>query len=174
MPVWLFGACMEKGNGKEDRFCFGNGFICVLITREARFSVRDGLVCLWEDSVRSSHHFLSEKDIQGLKPFVRSALDEIPDLWGVRDRCGRWVAFMGIHGVKLEMLFVDPSVQRKGLGRNLMQIAIQQRNVRQVDVNEENPEAIGFYHRMGFRLVGRSALDGQGNPFPLCHLLRDR
>jgi putative acetyltransferase len=29
---------------------------------------------------------------------------------------------------------------------------------------------VGFYQRMGFEVVGRSAVDGLGQPFPLLHL----
>jgi putative acetyltransferase len=39
-----------------------------------------------------------------------------------------------------------------------------------VDVNEQNPQGVGFYRHMGFEQVGRSELDGQGNPFPLLHM----
>jgi putative acetyltransferase len=41
-----------------------------------------------------------------------------------------------------------------------------------VDVNEQNPAAVGFYERLGFVVVGRSPRDGSGRPFPLLHLRR--
>ena len=34
----------------------------------------------------------------------------------------------------------------------------------------QNPQAQAFYERFGFRVVGRSPLDGQGNPYPLLHM----
>jgi putative acetyltransferase len=37
-----------------------------------------------------------------------------------------------------------------------------------VDVNEQNAE--GRRGHMVFEQVGRSELDGQGNPFPLLHM----
>ena len=39
-----------------------------------------------------------------------------------------------------------------------------------LDVNEQNPQALTFYERQDFKVVGRSALDGQGNPYPLLHM----
>lgn len=39
-----------------------------------------------------------------------------------------------------------------------------------VDVNEQNEQAAGFYRHMGFVVKHRSALDEQGNPFPVLHL----
>jgi putative acetyltransferase len=37
-------------------------------------------------------------------------------------------------------------------------------------VNEQNPEAVGFYLHYGFAQTGRSPLDGEGRPFPLLHM----
>ncbi|MFU6774762.1 GNAT family N-acetyltransferase, partial [Pseudomonas aeruginosa] len=39
-----------------------------------------------------------------------------------------------------------------------------------VDVNEQNPQACGFYRHYGFRQTGRSATDSAGRPFPLLHM----
>lgn len=72
------------------------------------------------------------------------------------------VAFMGIAGNKLEMLFVAPEERGKGVGRLLLRHAVEARGVREVDVNEQNPQARGFYERLGFRVCGRSETDGQG------------
>ena len=35
---------------------------------------------------------------------------------------------------------------------------------------EQNEQGVGFYQHLGFEVVGRSALDEQGNPFPILHL----
>ena len=52
----------------------------------------------------------------------------------------------------------------------MLKNAIKTQDAQKVDVNEQNPDAIGFYENLGFSVVGRSPLDGQGNPFPLFHL----
>ncbi len=39
-----------------------------------------------------------------------------------------------------------------------------------VDVNEQNPQAVGFYEHMGFEVISRSPLDSLGKPFPLLHM----
>lgn len=41
---------------------------------------------------------------------------------------------------------------------------------RKVDVNEQNPQARGFYEHMGFAAYARSPLDGAGLPFPIVHM----
>lgn len=156
LPGMLYG--MEDGSGLRE------------IPSGERLSALDELVCLWEASARSTHGFLTEADIDGLRPFVRTALESVAQLWGMADRSGRWVAFMGIDGDMLEMLFVHPSVQGEGFGRKLVELAVNHRGARRVDVNEQNLKALGFYVRMGFAVTGRSHRDGQGNPFPLLHL----
>ncbi|ENH9207696.1 GNAT family N-acetyltransferase, partial [Vibrio vulnificus] len=42
--------------------------------------------------------------------------------------------------------------------------------VTKVDVNEQNPQAVGFYEHMGFKVVSRSPLDDMGKPFPILHM----
>ena len=37
-------------------------------------------------------------------------------------------------------------------------------------MNEQNPQALGFYLRMGYQITGRDALDPTGKPFPILHL----
>lgn len=161
---------VQKTCLNEEAFDWPDGFIPEPVRLDERLSVTDELVSLWEASVRSTHDFLMERDIDGLRPFVRMALESIPLLWGMADRTGRWVAFMGIDGGKLEMLFVHPAVQGLGFGRRLAGMAVHDQGVRFVDVNEQNPKAAGFYQRLGFSVCGRSETDGQGNPFPLLHL----
>lgn len=41
-----------------------------------------------------------------------------------------------------------------------------------VDVNEQNPSAVRFYERMGFRTFRRDSTDDQGNPFPILRMKR--
>ena len=71
----------------------------------------------------------------------------------------------------LEMLFVRAEMRGQGVGSALVRRALDE-GVTRVDVNEQNPLALGFYQRMGFAVTGRSALDGQGRPFPLLHMKR--
>lgn len=126
----------------------------------------DVLTTLWEASVRATHHFLSEDDIQKLTPFVKMGLSGIETLIVARDN-QKPIAFMGIEVGKIEMLFVSPDYFGKGLGRELAELGISQYGVRYVDVNEQNPQAIGFYEHIGFEVFQRTEFDEQGNPFPI-------
>ncbi|MCO6056496.1 GNAT family N-acetyltransferase [Pseudomonas sp. MOB-449] len=133
---------------------------------------RQRLVDIWEDAVRATHHFLCEDDIQFFKPLVRDAYLDSVRLACLRGDAGRIVGFVGTAEDRVEMLFVDPARRGKGIGRTLMEHAIAL-GARNVDVNEQNPQAVGFYLRLGFVQYDRSPVDGLGKPFPILHLRKD-
>ena len=130
-----------------------------------------GLLGIWEASVRASHHFLTEEDIRSLRPQAEEAIRQIETLWAVDDG-NALIGFMGIQSGKIEMLFLHPDYFRKGIGRTLIQKAVSEADVQYVDVNEQNPAAVKFYEKMGFRTFRRDSTDDQGNPFPILRMKR--
>lgn len=146
---------------------------CMLLregVHAVRFEERARLLEVWEASVRATHDFLSESDIQFFKPLVLPGLLALDYLRCVRDEDGRLVAFVGVAGAKMEALFVHPSWRRRGIGRRLVMHAVVYLGATSVDVNEQNQQAVAFYRRLGFEVEGRSETDGFGKPFPLLHL----
>ena len=131
------------------------------------------LLEVWENSVRATHGFLTEEDIAFLRPLILEQYFDAVDLRCARDEQGKIFGFCGVAASKLEMLFVLPECRGQGIGSLLCNHAIEILGVAQVDVNEQNPQAIGFYKHIGFRIRGRSAVDGQGKPFPLLHMELD-
>ena len=125
------------------------------------------LLDVWEKSVRATHLFLSGEEIEEIKKFVPTALTAVPHLIVEMDTEGTPVAFMGIDDRKLEMLFIAPKERGKGLGRKLMEHGIEKYSVKELVVNEQNPQARGFYEHMGFQVRERSELDEQGHPYPV-------
>lgn len=128
------------------------------------------LVAIWESSVRATHHFLQERDIAALRPLLLNAY--LPHLKVViaRDETGAIHGFLGVDDNRIEMLFVDDVSRGKGVGKLLLNYAVDCFGANEVDVNEQNPQAVAFYQHVGFVQVGRSERDGQGNPFPLLHM----
>lgn len=123
------------------------------------------LLQLWQRSVRATHHFLTTQDIERLAPFCREGMQQV-HLY-VANVDGVPVAFMGLSGDKIEMLFVSPDCFRMGLDKKLIALAINEHHVSRVDVNEQNPNALAFYQEMGFHVFERTPTDEQGNPFPI-------
>lgn len=122
---------------------------------------------VWEASVRATHHFLSEADIQFFRPLILNEYLKAVQLSAVRNAEGKILGFIGVAENKIEMLFIDPAARGTGAGKALLLHAIQQQGITAVDVNEQNEQAVGFYQHMGFKVVGRSEKDGMGKPFPL-------
>lgn len=130
---------------------------------------RDTLTELWLRSVRATHTFLTEDDVQRLLPLVRNEALAALEVW-VLEEAGRPVGFSGLAGNKLEGLFLDPDHIGRGGGRRLVEHARRLKGPLTVDVNEQNPAAVQFYRALGFREVGRSPVDSGGRPFPLIHM----
>lgn len=125
---------------------------------------------VWEASVRATHHFLSEEDICEIKGYVPEALKGVPELIIATEATKQPVAFMGIDKEQIEMLFIAPNYRGSGIGRKLIEFGIANYNISKVTVNEQNPQAIGFYTHMGFEVFKRSERDEQGRPFPLLYM----
>jgi len=131
------------------------------------------LLLVWERSVRATHDFLAEPDILSLRPLILEHYFDAVELFCVRDRDEKILGFSGVADGNLEMLFIAPDSRGQGIGTALCRHAVDCLGVTRVDVNEQNPQALGFYKHFGFKVVARSPLDGQGNPFPLLHLTLD-
>ncbi|KOC88984.1 hypothetical protein NG42_13970 [Winslowiella iniecta] len=117
---------------------------------------------IWQRSVRATHDFLSEQEIARLKVYVA------PYVW--LDNHMLPQGFVGVVAQRIEMLFVEPDLRGQGIGRQLVNFAVTELAARELDVNQQNPQGTGFYLSMGFVVTGRSALDAQGNPYPLLHM----
>ncbi|MFA5488623.1 MAG: acetyltransferase [Candidimonas sp.] len=128
------------------------------------------LLVIWEQSVRASHDFLSEQDIQALLPIVRDQALPGLEVWVLCDEASAPIGFMGLNDNKLEALFISPTSFRQGGGKIMLEHSRRLKGQLEVDVNEQNPRAVGFYLSNGFLVAGRSPTDPQGLPFPLLHL----
>lgn len=125
---------------------------------------------IWESSVKATHLFLTEANIISLRPFVEEGVKFISNLAVIRDEEDTIQAFIGVRDNKIEMLFVRDTLRGKGLGKHLVNWAINTLNIKFVDVNEQNEQGLGFYKYMGFEVFDRSELDEQGNPFPILYM----
>jgi putative acetyltransferase len=139
--------------------------------RRAISTDREVLLDVWLRSVRATHAFLSEGDLQSMIPQVRDFLaSSVPEFWVLCDDAGATMGFMGMSGSKMESLFLAPEFHRRGGGRRLVKHAQTLHGELAVDVNEQNAAARSFYEACGFVVEGRSELDDQGLPYPLLHM----
>lgn len=125
---------------------------------------------VWENSVRATHDFITEEDIEFFKPIIIEQAFPAVKLRCVKSESGSIIGFVGVNDSKVEMLFILNEARGQGVGKALLQFAIKHLNAITVDVNEQNSQALGFYEHMGFKVVSRSPLDDMGKPFPILHM----
>lgn len=126
------------------------------------------LVKIWERSVRATHDFLTDDAISEIREALVPNYFPNVELYGLKDD-GTLRGFIGLSGDRIEMLFIDGDFRGKGYGSALMDFA-KALGAAKVDVNEQNPRALDFYLKHGFRTIGRTETDETGRPYPLLHL----
>lgn len=118
----------------------------ILEVAEITPSLTEQLIVVWERSVKVTHLFLSENEVEEIKKYIPQALNGVTHLIIAENEGGSPAAFMGIEEQKLEMLFIAPEERGKGLGRKLLQYGMENYSVSELAVNE------------------------QGNPYPLLYM----
>jgi putative acetyltransferase len=142
-----------------------------------RFSIRRALEAdtgrlfeIWWDSVRATHAFLHAEDLDELATAVHALGLARLDTWVLQEDSAGAVGFIAMEGAHVVGLFLSSGWLRRGGGSLLLEHMRDIRGELTVDVNEQNEAALQFYRARGFSVVGRSARDGEGRPFPLLHL----
>mgnify|MGYP002735357181 FL=1 len=127
------------------------------------------LVQVWRSAVEATHDFLAEEHRASIEG--RLAAEYFPHVvHNHTNTKGEPVGFAGTVGGNLEMLFVEAAHRGRGIGKALLDHVRRVESVTTVDVNEQNTQAVEFYGRAGFVVVGRSPVDGEGLPYPLLHM----
>lgn len=76
------------------------------------------LLKVWESSVKATHLFLSEGEINSIREYVPRALHSVPVLVIMENENGDPMGFMGIADHMLEMLFISNENRGQGIGKN--------------------------------------------------------
>ena len=141
-----------------------------LITNTSNKGLTNELVRIWESAVRHTHTFLSESEIERIKAYIPDAISHVERLLVFNNDENIPIAFIGIEGRRIEMLFVDASHRGLGIGKLLTAYSINHYDVNEVTVNEQNPQAIGFYEHLGFCTYKRTEFDEEGSAYPLLYM----
>ena len=135
-------------------------------------SLLDVLLEIWEQSVRATHLFLSDAEVNAIRAYVPQALKSVEHL--IAAETEKPIAFMGVQNGRLEMLFLAPEERGKGIGKQMLQYGIENYGIAELTVNEQNPQAVVFYAHMGFEAYKRTEFDEEGHPYPLLYMKRVR
>jgi GNAT superfamily N-acetyltransferase len=125
---------------------------------------------IWRTSVLATHQFLSSTDFQAISKLVEESYLPVADLVVAVDANDLAHGFIGLTGDHVDALFVHAESRGRGIGSLLLRSFLNRRTEATVDVNEQNAAAASFYRSRGFEVRGRSAIDGEGRPYPLLHM----
>ena len=127
---------------------------------------------IWRSAVDATHAFLSPADRAEIDVLVAEQFLPHAELWLAHNDDGLVVGFLVMDDSAIDALFVDPLFHGRGFGTRLLDHALTLSPNATVDANEQATNALPFYLRRGFRVVGRSETDPHGRPYPLIHLAR--
>jgi ribosomal protein S18 acetylase RimI-like enzyme len=146
-----------------------DGTVSIRRASEADF---DALTELWEQSARSSHAFMDDDEFVELKPHIRDLLLPSMDVW-VAEAGEETLGFVGARGEHVELLYIAPAAQGRGIGPRLLAHLADGDGPSSVEVYADNSVGLGFYLSQGFRETRRNLTDAAGRAFPIVHLERD-
>ncbi|WEK70357.1 MAG: GNAT family N-acetyltransferase [Candidatus Chryseobacterium colombiense] len=137
-----------------------------------RLAIKDDyprIMEIWESAVKATHDFLNEEDFLHFRKVIPT--DYLPNLQVfLLIEQGEPIGFASVSEENLEMLFIHNDNRGKGYGKKLFHLMKDLQEIKKVDVNEQNHQAIGFYEKLGFRKTGRSEKDGSGKNYPIIHM----
>ena len=129
--------------------------------RKYRDQDLDDLLAAWSSASVVAHPFLTQE-------FLALERENIPNLylpnaetWVFEDE-GRVVGFVALLGNEVGAIFVRPSHQRRGVGRQLMDKARELRGELVVEVFKANTMGRAFYAKYGFEVVAEKVHEQTG------------
>jgi putative acetyltransferase len=143
-----------------------------IVIRKARPGDIARLFEVWETAVAATHDFVSTEDKAEFATLVRDKYLPAADLDVAVGEDDIAIAFMGMTDNEIDSLFVHADARGTGIGRRLVELAVERHGTLKTEVNEQNAQGVEFWKHMGFRVTGRSELDGQGRPYPLLEMTR--
>lgn len=127
------------------------------------------LIKIWESVVLATHDFLLEEDYQFYKSRLTLYFENV-SLYVFKNKELRIQGFLGVSNDKVEMLFVENESRGMGIGKKLLNFAINTLKLNKVDVNEQNIHALEFYKARGFQKIGYTDCDSEGKNYPIISL----
>ena len=127
------------------------------------------LIKIWESAVLATHDFLSKADFEFYKSQLPFYFEHV-SLYVFKDESFTIKGFLGVSEDNIEMLFVEDESRGAGIGKNLLSFALDSLNVKKVDVNMQNTQALDFYEYMGFKRMGYTEYDSEGKNYPIISL----
>jgi len=123
----------------------------------------DALVTAWRAASVVAHPFLTPDFLDAEVVSIRDVYLPASETW-VAVEGEDVIGFLALLGNEVGALFVHPKSWGQGIGRKLLDKAVQLRGTLTVDVFEANEIGRAFYTRYGFVATGQEVHEETGQP----------
>ena len=117
--------------------------------RQFKSEDTDAIVKAWRRSVDLAHPFLDEAFLEQEAKNIREIYLVVSETW-VTEIEGQVVGFISLIENEIGGLFLDPAFHGQGLGRAMVDKAVEQKGAVKVEVFVENIVGRPFYTSYGF------------------------
>lgn len=105
---------------------------------------------VYDKSISDLNNEISKDSLEQIKNNTKEMIKSVENLIIVKNEEENIIGFMGCENENLEMLYLHPDYKNKGLGKELINIAINNHNVNKTQVTKINTNGIDFLSHMGF------------------------
>ncbi|MDO9640817.1 MAG: GNAT family N-acetyltransferase [Pseudotabrizicola sp.] len=130
--------------------------------RGYKTSDTDALITIWDKAEPLAHPFLSDEVRDQVRRDTVNIYLPNAETW-VLENDGTPVGFIAMIGTEIGGLFLDPSEQGKGLGRQMVDHVVAIKGPLTVEVFKDNKIGLPFYERYGFVVTGEGVFDASGD-----------
>lgn len=130
--------------------------------REYNTGDTDALIAIWNNAEPLAHPFLSDAVRDQVRRDTVNIYLPNAETW-VLESDGAPVGFIAMIGTEIGGLFLDPSEQGKGLGRQMVDHIVALKGPLTVEVFKDNKIGLPFYERYGFVVTGEGVFDASGD-----------
>jgi putative acetyltransferase len=129
-----------------------------MLLRTYKHADFDDLVTSWRAASVVAHPFLSPEFLDAEVTSIRDVYLPAAETWVAVDeeKDDKVIGFLALIGNEVGAIFVHPAYWKKGIGRALMNKAVELRKRLTVEVFAENEIGRAFYAKFGFETKGKS------------------
>jgi putative acetyltransferase len=130
--------------------------------REYNNEDTDALITIWDRAEPLAHPFLSDEVRDQVRRDTVNLYLPNAETW-VLENDGTPVGFIAMIGTEIGGLFLEPSEQGKGLGRQMVDHVVAIKGPLTVEVFKDNKIGLPFYERYGFVVTSEGVFDASGD-----------
>ncbi|GAB2184897.1 GNAT family N-acetyltransferase [Roseibium sp. LAB1] len=130
--------------------------------RKYRAEDTEALISIWDNAEELAHPFLSSEVRDQVRRDMRSLYLPNAETWVLDDEGGP-VGFIAMIDKEIGGLFLDPSQQGKGKGREMVDHVVAIKGPLTVEVFKDNKIGLPFYERYGFVVTGEGMFEASGD-----------